>query len=116
MVKGVKFPLDDIPVQERVPRQYNLEPELWDVVDVEIYTLMKKGVLKEVRHVKGEYISCIFLRPKPNGKFRMILDLTKMNKHITKEHFKMASLATAIQMMRPGCFMASVDLREAYLG
>ena len=42
------------------------------------------------------------------------LSLTKLNKCIKYEHFKMSSLNTAVEKVRPGCWMGSVDLRDAY--
>ena len=46
---------------------------------------------------------------------RVILDFTKLNLCVQYEHFRMASLATALQMIRETCFMGSFDLRDAYL-
>ena len=62
----------------------------------------------------GQVVSNIFLRPKKDGTFRMILDLTWLNLHVEYEHFKMHSIQTAIDMMRPGCWLASIDLKDAY--
>ena len=56
----------------------------------------------------------IFLRPKPNGSFRMILDLTELNKSIKYEHFKMFGLKTARHLLERGAWMASADLSDAY--
>ena len=42
--------------------------------------------------------SHIFLRPKPNGEFRMILDLTELKKIVRYEHFKMFNLKTALDV------------------
>ena len=43
-------------------------------------------ILKIVEEEEGQWISNIFLRPKPNGKFRMILDLSELNKMIHYNH------------------------------
>ena len=80
----------------------------------ELEGLLVKGVITEVEHEEGEFISNVFLRPKPNGQFRLVLDLTRLNKKVEYEHFKMTSLFTAMLMLRPGAFMASVDLKDAY--
>ena len=45
---------------------------------------------------------------------RMILNLKSLNKNITHHHFKMNTVLTAVRLMRPGCFMASIDLKDAY--
>ena len=46
--------------------------------------------------------------------YRMILDLTWLNYHVEYEHLKMSSINTAQDMMRPDCYMASIDLKDAY--
>lgn len=68
----------------------------------------------EAQHAEGEFISNIFVRPKPNGDSRIILDLTKLNDFVQYEHFKMFSLNTAIDLVTPGAWMGSVDLKSAY--
>lgn len=75
---------------------------------------MLKGVICEVEHCSDEFISHIFTRPKPNGKIRIILNLTKLNEFIEYEHFKMESLNTALSLMEQDCFMTSIDLKDAY--
>lgn len=61
-----------------------------------------------------KYLSPIFLRPKKDGTQRMILNLKKFNKYVQYHHFKMDSLQTAIHLMTKDCFMASIDLKDAY--
>ena len=84
------------------------------IVEKEIHTLLEKGVIQGSLHEPGEFISPIFLRPKSDGSYRMILNLKKFNEFVEYHHFKMDTLDTVIKMMKPGCFMASVDLRDAY--
>ena len=67
-----------------------------------------------VNDTEGEFISNVFLRPKPNGEFRMILDLTLLNLDVEYKHFKMFSLTTAKDLVVKGDWMASVDLKDAY--
>jgi hypothetical protein len=59
-------------------------------------------------------VSNIFLRKKKDGTYRMILNLKEYNKSIEKHHFKMDTLLSAINLVRQNCYMASVDLRDAY--
>ena len=44
----------------------------------------------------------------------MILNLKNLNKHVQYNHFKMDTLQSVISLMTPNCFMASVDLKDAY--
>ena len=45
---------------------------------------------------------------------RLILNLKPLNEFEAYYHFKMDTLHAALKLMRPGCFMASVDLKDAY--
>ena len=65
-------------------------------------------------HEPDEFISNIFLRKKKDGTYRMILNLKQLNEFIVYHHFKMDSLQAATELMKPGCFMASIDLKDAY--
>ena len=80
----------------------------------EIERLQIHGVIESCTHETGEYVSPIFLRPKKNGQFRMILNLKDLNPFIEYHHFKMESLDTCLQLMTPGVYMASLDLSDAY--
>ena len=44
----------------------------------------------------------------------MIIDLSVLNEFVTKHHFKMDHLETATDMMFPGAWLTSIDLKEAY--
>ena len=65
-------------------------------------------------HEPGEFISPIFLRPKSDRSYRMILNLKKFNEFVEYNHLKIDTLDAVIKMMKPSCFMASVDLQDAY--
>ena len=79
-----------------------------------IQEFLEKGVIKESEHENGEVISQIFLRPKKNGKYRLILNLKQLNRHIENFHFKMDTFVSAIKLVHKNCFMASIDLLDAY--
>ena len=46
-------------------------------------------MIKETTHCTGEYISSIFIRPKKDGTYRLILNLKNLNDHVEYHHFKM---------------------------
>ena len=68
----------------------------------------------ESQHENGEFLSNIFLHRKKDGNYRMILNLKCFNENVSKHHFKMEYLQSAVRLMKPGCYMASVDLKDAY--
>ena len=75
-VDGMTIPFIIPPVQNWVPRPFKMSVEENKFVNNEVHNLLDKQVLKLVQLVDDQWISNIFLRPKPNGKFRMILELT----------------------------------------
>ena len=48
------------------------------VLDTEINKLLKKGVIVPSVHEENEFLSTVFLVPKKDGTFRMILNLKKL--------------------------------------
>ena len=46
-----------------------------------------KKIIKKYEHVKGEYISTTFVRPKPDSSNRPILNLKKLNREMPYTHF-----------------------------
>ena len=75
---------------------------------------MDLGAIVPSSHEPGEFISPIFVRPKDDGSFRLILNLKKLNEHTEYIHFKMDTLASILTLVRPGAFMAKVDIKDAY--
>ena len=73
-VSGVKMSFEEgvVPCQAHCwPSAFNAQEEL--IARKEIKTLLEKGVIKHSHHKPGKFISTIFLRPNPDGTFRMIL-------------------------------------------
>jgi hypothetical protein len=68
-------------------------------------------VIKEVEFEQDQFLSPIFTVPKKNTtEHRMILNLKELNQHIQYYHFKMETFESAIKLIKPNVFMASVDL------
>lgn len=114
-VAGVKIEF----TQGLRPTQSGYRPSVFNttqhaVVEREIQTFLDKGVIKVSSHEPGEFISTIFIRPKTDGSYRVILNLKQFNTFVEYHHFKMDTLEAVLKMMKPGCFMASIDLRNAY--
>lgn len=71
--------------------------------------LLKIGAIVPTVHEPGDFISPVFTTAKKDGSSRMILDLNSLNKFIEYHHFKMESLSTVVNMVKPKCYMASID-------
>ena len=113
-VQGVRLIFNEEPVQTNFPRQYKFNDDHVEFIEKEIQELLEKDVIIEIQDTQNCFVSNIFLRPKPNNKFRMIIDLSELNKFVTYNHFKMDNLDVATEMLFPDAWMASIDLKEAY--
>ena len=102
------------PVQVVPPKPNLFSPKETAIISAEIEILLQKGAIQKVTHVPGEFISSIFIRPKKDGSFRPIINLRNLNKSVAYFHFKMETIHLALQLIRPQCFMASLDLKDAY--
>ena len=80
----------------------------------EIEKLLGKGVIRESLHEEGEFISPIFYVPKPPDSFRPILHLKKLNEFVPYVHFKMETINSILTMITPGCYMAKIDIKDAF--
>jgi hypothetical protein len=114
-VRGHKLEFIQKPCQTLPARKLNFSKTERRVVQSELEILKKKGVIVKVEHIKGEFISNIFLREKKDpGKYRLILNLKELNELVEYRHFKMDTLATALTMVSPGCYFTSLDFTDAY--
>ena len=116
-VTGVKieFKNNTSPTWENIyPKQSCINSANISAVRAEIQNLLHKGVIKPSTHEEGEIISPSFVRPKKDGTYRLILNLKQLNEYVEYHHFKMDTLEAAIKLMKLGCYMASIDLKDAY--
>ncbi|KAL7288498.1 hypothetical protein TKK_0017463 [Trichogramma kaykai] len=78
-----------------------------------IQKLLEKGVVEVCEACSSQVTSHFFIVKKPDGSGRFILNLKKLNLYIQKDHFKMEDLRAAINLISPGNFLASIDLKDA---
>ena len=102
------------PLQACPPRNIVFSNSDKNVINDEITKLLTKGVIEHAHYTEDSYVSTVFDRPKKDGTHRMILNLKSLNTFVAYHHFKMDTFLTAIKLIRPGCFMASIDLKDAY--
>ena len=93
--------------------QQNTATNLCGIIDQEIQSLLTKGAIKKT-HCKG-LISPIFIRPKPSGGWRLILNLKGLNQYLLAPHFKMEGLKCLPYTVQPNSLLAKIDLKDAYL-
>ena len=116
MVKGchITFTHDQFPLQLRPPQSIKFTDCESSLMDQEIHTLLQKGVIEETYHSFGEFVSNVFLRPKKDGQFRMILNLRNLNSHVEYNKFKMDILQSILKLVTHSSYMATIDLKDAY--
>ena len=112
--EGIKIPLIRKPIQTKIPRPYALRGIDHSQIDKEILRMLALGIIEITQFEAGQWVSPIFAVEKSDGSLRIILDLTEFNKLIPYQHFKMHNLTTATELMTEGCYMASLDLKDAY--
>lgn len=83
-------------------------------LDKSVSDLLKIGAVSKCEPSDDQFISNIFLVPKSDGSMRFILNLKQFNSFVDTEHFKLEDKNTAMRLMRPDCFMAKIDLKDAY--
>ena len=105
---------NETPVQASVPRAIQFSPEETVTMDTELQTLLRFGVIVECDRSDGDFVSNVFLRPKPDGTSRVILNLRQLNDDVEYRHFKMASLQQALDFVNTNDYMAVIDWKFAY--
>ena len=114
-IRGLKLDFTETPQQGRPEQEIRFTDREREFLRREIENLLAKKVIQKVEHVDGEYISNVFLREKKGkDRFRMILNLKKLNMYIEKIHFKMDTLQTALALVHKDCWFLSFDFTDAY--
>ena len=81
----------------------------------EIQKLLRTQVTEEVATgINTGYYSNLFTNMKKDGTYRTIPNLKKFNEHCTKEHFKLESIKNVINMLKPGMFLAPIDIKDVF--
>ena len=111
---GFRIPFSKIPLLSSVPIRMSQSSSPF--LREEIENLLNKRAVERVQNpgTPGFY-SRIFLVPKKNGKLRLIVDLSLLNRYIKKQSFKMETVKSVRQAMRLNDWAVSIDLTDAYL-
>ena len=80
-----------------------------------LHQLTDKNAVELVRNQTSlGFFNRLFLVPKPNNKWRPILDLSKLNRFLKVEKFKMETPETIRTSLQQGEWVTSVDFKDAY--
>ena len=61
------------------------------------------------------FYSRLFVTPKVTGGWRPVIDLSRLNGWVELSSFHMETAQSVLQSLRPGDWMVSLDLQDAYL-
>ena len=83
-------------------------------VQVQVQALLDLGAIYEVQR-QPCFLSRIFVVPKDPVGSRLILDVSTLNKYLKVPTFKMSNHASLSKLLPSPAWMASLDLKDAYL-
>ena len=76
--------------------------------------LVAKNCIREMLPKEEGFFSRVFLVPKRSGNFRLVIDLSELNRLLAPVTFQMDTLAKVKQAAMPGMWATSLDLKDAY--
>ena len=80
-----------------------------------LHQLIDKKAVERVQNPRSlGFFNRLFLVPKPNNKWRPILDLSNLNVFLKVEKFKMETPETIRTSLQQGEWVTSVDFKDAY--
>ena len=117
---GYKMKFDSMPklTQPRAVYATSLPEEQMKVVRASVAEFVAKGAVRKLSKAEAKqkpgFYSKLFTVPKPNGTWRMIIDMRKLNSHIAKKKFKMQGLKDVRSSLKPNMYGCVIDISDAY--
>ena len=115
---GIRWWFSTPPPLTTTPVKFPTPADQVPLLEHAAQALLEKGVVEpltaEQVRTPGFY-SRLFLRPKPSGEYRPIIDLSTLNEHIECPTFKMETVQSIRAALQPGEWCAQLDIRDAYL-
>ena len=109
---GARIPLTNNPSEFFIP---NRKFQRWEAeyIDQELSKLIDSGAIKQVQS-KPTCVSPINLVAKKNKKFRLVVDLRRLNEHINNPYIKNEGIDTAASHIQYGDKCVTFDLKDGY--
>ena len=102
----------ECPPELRTRYQLNVEKAV--ALKEMLQELLDKDVIEPVQRGEPVFFNIVFLRPKPNGKWRLILDVSRLNEHLVVEKFSMDTVQVMRKAIEGDSWGSSIDLSDAY--
>ena len=114
--KGYRIPFAREPPLSLSPILFPVAQQHLNHLREEVQILLEKRAVEIVRDTTSPgFYSRIFLVKKKTGRFRLIIDLSSLNKMMKVDHFQMETVASIRRAIPPGAWAVSIDLMDAYL-
>ena len=114
---GYKLEFSEFPPPHYQESRVPVEPTKKAALMAALNHLLYQGVIVEVPAQEQGlgFYSNLFIIPKPNGDVRPILDLKGLNAYLKVRSFRMESVRSAAAALQKNDFLASIDIKDAYL-
>ena len=116
-ISGASIPfIENITIkQSKLPHTIKMNKEEERFVDQEVERLLESNCIRVTkRPFKNGWISNVFVVPKKDGGYRLILNLKHLNKFIKYQKFKMEHIEDLVNMLKQFDWLASIDIKSAY--
>ena len=108
--KGAVWHWVQDPPPTKIPHFRKPDYSLTPLID----RFVAQGAVEEVS-TQPCFTSHLFTVPKPSGERRLIINLSQLNLYIRAVSFKMSNHNSFRRILPRGSFMATIDIRDAYL-
>ena len=113
-ISGYYLEFETRPFQNSIPGEIKFSDEQRQIINNEVSDLLEKGAIQHSNWEEKQFISNIFIVPKPNGKYRPIINLKYLNQFMKYEHFKQETFKMVLGLIQEQDFFTSIDLQNAY--
>ena len=113
---GYRLPfVNTPPLSYPTHRWINLTVSQARTLQDEISDLLQKHAIRKADACLPGYYSQVFVVPKKDGGWRLIINLKSLNSYLFTPHFKLESIQSLKDVLLQNDFMVKVDLKDAYL-
>ena len=93
--------------------QYSAEQS--KLLEEEVSALLQKVAVSEVSQSEERFYSNLFLVPKKDRDHRPVVNLKALNQFLQPQHFKIEGIHILKDIIKPGDWLAKLDLKDAFL-
>ena len=113
--KGFKLPFETKPALTYSPPYQRLSEAKTAAWEPVVQHMLAMEAIEEVTDPNsGGMYASVFLRPKPNGSARPIINLKPLNAQLRSMTFTMATPQRVLEALQQGVWTTSIDLKDAY--